>query len=220
MNEAAALRKPVKGHALRLSGVDWRTYSRLLYVFAERPSVRLTYDRGELEIMTPLLEHDNDARFLGRLVLQLTQEMGLPLKAGGSTTLRRRLKHRGIEADDCFWTANAHRMAGRRRLDLRTDPPPDLAIEVAVTHGSLDRLGIYAALQVPEVWRLDGDVLTFHVLGSDGKYTAADRSRAFPQVAPADLFGFLQQARQAGDENAVIRQFRVWIRQRTGAGQI
>jgi hypothetical protein len=36
-------------------------------------------------------------------------------------------------------------------------------------------------------------------------------------VAPADLLGFLQQARQAGDENAVIRQFRDWIRQRRAA---
>jgi Uma2 family endonuclease len=217
MSQASALRRPVKGQCLRLSGIDWQTYSRLLYVFAERPGIRLTYDRGELEIMTPLLQHDDVSRFFGTLVFVLTEELGLPLKHGGSTTLRRRLKQRGIEADECFWIANAHRMAGRRRLDLRRDPSPDLAIEVDVTHGSLDRLGIYAALKVPEVWRLDGDALTFHVLGEDGTYTTVDRSRAFPRVAPADLLGFLQQARQASDENMVIRQFREWIRQRHSA---
>src|SRR5438132_8079316 len=177
MSQASALQKTERGQYLRLSGIDWQTYSRLLRVFAERPAIRLTYDQGELEIMSPLLKHDDDARFLGRLVLVLTEELGLPAKAGGSTTLRRRLKQRGIEADDCFWIANAHRMAGRRRLDLRVDPPPDLAIEVDVTRSSLDRLSIYAALLVPEVWRLQGDTLTFHVLGADGKYAMSDRSR-------------------------------------------
>src|SRR5438132_4728027 len=187
-------RKPTMPHApilqsppgrrqfFRLSGVDWQTYSRLLHAFAERPSVHLTYDRGELEIMSPSLEHDDDGRIMGTLVFVLTEELGLPLKRGGSTTMRRRLKERGIEADECFWIANAHRMAGRRQLDLRRDPPPDLAIEVDVTHGSLDRLSIYAALKVPEVWRLAGDQLTFHVLGADGTYTVPATSRSFPLI--------------------------------------
>ena len=214
MTLASVVAPPGVGRCLRLSDVDWRTYSRLLHLFAERPGIRLTYDRGELEIMSPLLEHDDDGHFLGDLVFVLTEELGLPLKRGGSTTLRRRLRQRGIEADECFWIANASRMAGRRRLDLRTDPPPDLAIEVDVTHSSLDRLAIYAALRVPEVWRLDGDVLTFHVLGADGTYASAAASQSFPLVTPADLLGFLQQARQAGDENTVVRQFREWIRQR------
>src|SRR5262249_21121601 len=96
----------------------------------------------------------------------------------------------------------------------RVDPPPDLALEVDVTHSSMDRLAIYAALQVPEVWRLDGDVLTFHVLNDQGVYESAATSRSFPQATPADLLGFLQLGRQAGDENVVIRQFRDWVRQR------
>src|SRR5438132_343667 len=152
MSPAPPKRRSVNRQYLRLSGIDWKTYSQLLRAFSERPAIRLTYDRGELEIMSPLLKHDDDARFLGRLVLVLTEELALPLKAGGSTTLRRRLKQRGIEADDCFWIANAHRMTGRRDLNLRRDPPPDLAIEVDVTRSSLDRLSIYAALLVPEVW--------------------------------------------------------------------
>jgi Uma2 family endonuclease len=218
MSQTTSVGQAPAGQCLLLSGVDWRTYSRLLWVFAERPGVRLTYDRGELEIMSPSLEHDDDGRFLGVLVFVLTEELGMPLKHGGSTTLRRRLRQRGIEADECFWIANAHRMAGRRRLDLRTDPPPDLAIEVDVTHSSLDRLAIYGALGVPEVWRLDGDTLTFHVLGAGRAYAVAAASRSFPLVAPADLVGFLQQVRQAPDEHVVVRQFRDWVRQRRAAG--
>jgi Uma2 family endonuclease len=211
------MKPPPVGRYVLLSGVDWRTYSRLLHIFAERPRVRLTYDRGELEIISLNPGLAGASRFLGILVLVLTEEMGLPLKHGGSTTLRRRLRKRGIEADECFWIANAHRMAGRRRLNLRTDPPPDLAIEVDVSHSSLDRLAIYAALGVPEVWRPEEDTLTFHVLGADGAYASAPASRSFPLVTPADLVSVVQQARQAADQNPVIRQFRDWIRRRQAA---
>jgi Uma2 family endonuclease len=102
----------------------------------------------------------------------LTEELGLPVKSGGSVTLRRRLRKRGIEADECFWIANAKQMAGKRRLDLETDPPPDLAIEVQVTHSALDRLGIYATLGVPEVWWLRRNKLTFYLL-EDDSYSAS-----------------------------------------------
>ena len=214
MSIAPSPKLQTAGSCLRLSEVDWQTYTRLLWVFAERPAVRMTYDRGELEIMSPLLMHDDDGRFFGRLVVALTEELGLPIKAGGSVTMRRRKKKRGIEADECFWIANAQRMAGCRRLDLRTDPPPDLAIEVDVTNSSMDRLSIYATLGVPEVWRLDEDKLTFYVLDEKGAYQTATASRSFPLVTPADLLRFLQQAREAGDQNVVVRQFREWIRQR------
>jgi Uma2 family endonuclease len=199
---------------LRLSNVDWRDYSRFLFLFGERPGYRLTYDRGELEIMSPLLEHDSNDRILGRLVVALTEELGLPIRSGGTTTIRRRRRRRGLEPDDCYWIANAHRMAGRRRLDLRRDPPPDLAIEVDVTRSSLDRLSVYASLGVPEVWRLDGDVLTFYLLQPSGGYAQATNSQSFPFLTPADLVPFLQQGQQAQDENDVIRSFRAWVRQR------
>jgi Uma2 family endonuclease len=189
----------------------------LLRAFAERPGVRLTYDRGELEIIALLRELDCDGPFLCHLVFVLTEELALPLKGGGSTTLRRRARRCGIEADDCFWIANAQRMAGRRRLDLRTDPPPDLAIEVADFHSSMDRLGIYARLGLPEVWRLEGDTLAFYVLAENLRYASAATSRSFPLVVRGDLLPFLRQARQAGDQNAVTRQFRQWVRQRQAA---
>jgi Uma2 family endonuclease len=218
MNQAPLLEKPAPRQVMRLSAADWTTYSRLLWAFAESPRVRLTYDRGELEIMSPVLEHDDDGRFLGDLVFLLTLELQLPLKRGGSTTIRHKRHGRGIEADECFWIANAGRMAGRRRLNLRTDPPPDLAIEVDVSRSSLDRLAIYAALRVPEVWRLEGDTLIFYVLGADGTYAKAAYSLAFPQVTPDDLLQFIRKARQAGDENVIVREFRDWVQHRHGTG--
>jgi Uma2 family endonuclease len=202
---------------LLLHDVDWRTYTRLLRAFAERPSVRLTYDRGVLEIMSPLHEHESDSYLLGRFVDTLTEELGLPVKAGRSTTFRRRRRRRGLEPDNSYWIANEAQVRGKRRIDLRVDPPPDLAIEVDVTSGSLDRMGIYAALGVPEVWRLDGPTLSFHMLGTGGRYAASPYSKAFPWLAPTDLTGFLGLQGQM-DENAIVARFRAWVRQRMSAG--
>jgi Uma2 family endonuclease len=207
----------VPGRSVLLSDVDWPTYSKLLRIFAERPGVRLTYDRGELEIMSPLLEHDRPIWFLGSLVIALAEELGMPLTPGGAVTLRRHRRQRGLEADASFWIANAHRIAGRRRLDLRTDPPPDLAIEIDVSRSSLNRLAMYAKLGVPELWRLDGDTLTFHALGADNTYQNIPASLSFPLVTPADLSGFVLQAHQSGDLPLALRRFREWIRQRRAA---
>lgn len=176
---------------LVLYHVDWQTYSRLLRAFARRPSLRLTYDRGVLEIMAPLHAHESDSRFLSRQAITLSEELGLPIKAGGSTTFRRRKKRRGLEPDDCFWIANEPKMRGKRTFDPRIDPPPDLAIEIDVTGSSLERMSIYAVLKVPEVWRLDGQALSFHVLGPDEHYTQVPRSQAFPGVMPTDLMHYL-----------------------------
>ncbi len=208
----ASVRPRPRPQCLLMHDVDWRTYGRLLRAFAERPGVRLTYDRGALEIRSPLYEHDSDADFLGRLVAALTEELRLTVRGGGSTTLRRRKKRRGLEPDRCYWIANEPKIRAKRRIDLRLDPPPDLAIEVDVTRSSLDRMSLYAALGVPEVWRLVEPALTFHVLGPEGKYAEAGQSLSFPQVTPADLTRLLAQ-RASSDDNTLIAQLRTRVRQ-------
>jgi Uma2 family endonuclease len=194
-----------------LHGVDWRMYTRLLKIFVERPSIRLAFDRGELEIMSPLPEHESDADMLGRFVVVLTEERGLPLRCGRSTTYRRKRKQRGIEPDNSYWVTNEPRVRGKRRLNLRVDPPPDLCMEIDVTGSSINRMGIYAALRVPDVWRVDDEVLTFHVLQETGDYVRRETSLLFPDVRPADLMRVLE-LRSSLDDNGVVREFRAWVR--------
>jgi Uma2 family endonuclease len=193
-----------------LHGIDWRTYTRLLRVLDGR-RFRLTYDRGILQIMSPFWEHERPTRMFGRFIAVLTEEFQLACLEGGSVTLRRRRKQRGLEPDDCYWIASAGRVLGKTHLDLRIDPPPDLAVEVDVTHSSLDRMSIYAALAVPEVWRAASGVLTFNVLDG-GSYRVQTHSLAFPQLASADLADFLARRGQF-DDTALALQFRAWVRQ-------
>jgi Uma2 family endonuclease len=200
------------GRRLVLDDIEWLAYCRLLRIFAERSSVRLTYDHRRLEIMSPLPEHESDADMLGRMVVVLTEEMAFPIKAGRSTTFRTRRKQRGLEPDNSYWIANEPKVRGKRKIDLKIDPPPDLAIEVDCTSSSLDRMSIYATLGIPEVWRLDNEVLAFHILRDNGSYVESD-SLAFAGLKAANLPPFLA-LRDQMDENAVIRQFRLWVRQR------
>jgi Uma2 family endonuclease len=193
-----------------LHDVDWHTYTRLLRAFEGRRRLRMTYDRGTLEIMSPLWEHEAPAYMLGCFIDVLTEELRLPRRAGRCVTLRRKRKRRGLEADNSYWIASAGRLQGKVHLDLRTDPPPDLTIEVDVTHRSLDRMSIYAALGVPEVWRLSAAGLAFYLLEA-GAYQVRPNSRSFPQLASADLVGFLAQLGQT-DDTTLVRQFRDWVR--------
>jgi Uma2 family endonuclease len=162
--------------------------------------------------MTLSHEHESQSYLLSRLVDALTEELGLPVKGGRSTTFKRRKRQRGLESDSCWWIASEPQVRGKTEIDLRRDPPPDLALEIDVTHSSLDRLAIYAKLGFPEVWRLEGQTLVCHLLGSDGRYTAHPTGRAFPGLTVHDLAGFLSLRGQM-DENAIVRQFRAWVRQ-------
>lgn len=125
---------------------------------------------------------------------------------------------RGLEPDECFYLTNEPLVRSKDEIDLETDPPPDLAVEVDITRSSLKRLPIYAAIRVPEVWRYDGQVLTIHQLGADGKYAVAERSRYFAFVTGPDLARFLNQRTQI-DENSLIRTFRDWVREQIAAGR-
>src|SRR5437016_14579802 len=101
--------------------VSWQEYESLLKEYDERP-VRLTYDRGTLEIMILSLGHEGFSYLLGRFVDVLTEELDIPMKAGRSTTFKREELERGLEADNCYWIQHERAMRGKRRFDGRRDP--------------------------------------------------------------------------------------------------
>src|SRR5579864_3625051 len=195
---------------LLLDNVSWHTYETFLREFDERP-LRITYDDGSLEIMTLSLGHEHYGCFLSRMIGILTLELALPLLSGGSTTLKRELKLKGLEPDACFWIKNAARMRGKNQFRFPRDPAPDLAIEVEISRSALDRMGIYAALRIAEVWRFNGTKLHVHRLGADGRYKPKRRSGIFPRLPIDKLQRFLQRLPNE-DENKLIREFTTWVR--------
>ena len=200
------------GQSIVLHDVDWRTYKKVSDAFRER-HIRFTYDRGMLEIMTLSSEHESPKKLIGRFVDVLTEELNLPVRGIGSTTLRRKTQLRGLEPDDCYYVKNAPLVLNKKRIDLRVDPPPDLAVEVDVTSSSVDRMGIYAVLRVPEVWRYDGQALRVFLLNALGEYVESDHSLSFPTLPVGELNHFLGQWLEK-DDTTIIRQFRAWVREK------
>lgn len=210
-----AVRIPSKQRFI-LDNVSWQRYTRFLHVFSDR-HLRLTYDRGVLEIMTLSYEHESNSAFLGRLVEIITEELNLQIKAGGSTTFRLKSMKKGLEPDHCFWIAHEADVRDKVSIDLLLDPPPDLALEIDISRSSMDRMRIYAKLGVPEVWRYDENGLAFFALNADGKYNPATASSCFTiPITAADIQPFLNLRGQVGD-NDIVKQFRNWLRSKLDA---
>ncbi len=195
---------------LVLEGVSWSTYDRLVAELENR-GIRLAYDQGRLEIMSPSFLHEIRKRQIGRMIEVLAEELDLEIVGGGSTTFRREDDKRGLEPDECYWLANAPAVMHKQEIDLAIDPPPDLAMEVDLTSDSLNKQPIYASLRIPEVWRFDGRELSVLRLAPDGAYAAVERSLSFPQVSRSSLLRFLE-LRQSMGERQWTREFRAWIR--------
>ena len=194
------------GATLVVQQFGWDDYERLLEDLCNRPHLRVTYDGGRLEIMSPLPEHEEYASFIDALVRAVSEELHLTLETRGRATWKRRRLARGVEPDACYYAASAERIIGKRTIDLESDPPPDIVVEIDITNESLSKFPIYAALSVPEIWRYDGRVMQFYALTHDA-YRVISDSQFFPGLIPAMLADALEQSKTAG-QTAALAAFR------------
>lgn len=192
---------------IQLSGISWQTYERLLAELSDR-RLRLTYYRGNLEIMAPSPEHEFYKTIMGRFVETLAEELEVKIYPLGSTTFKRP-ELSGAEPDECFYIQNRQLVQGKKRLDLNEDPPPDLVVEIDITSSSENRLPVYADLGVMEVWRYNGTLKIYQL--QNKQYVQTRDSQAFPGVAIAEIDRFLQQAMNT-DYLALVGSFRQWIK--------
>lgn len=198
-----------------LNGLDYKAYVTIADALGEQP-VRLTYNRGSLELMTKSRKHERGSNLLDAMVRLLTLELGIEVANGGGMTFRREVLDRGMEPDDCWWVQHERIMRGRDDYDIERDPPPDLAVEIEVSRNILNRLDIYAALRIPEIWRWKGQQVQILLLGADGKYVESERSRAFPFLPMEEINHFLALRKKMG-ETELLRKFQEWVRRNRAA---
>jgi len=195
-----------------MAGVSWQTYARLRRELDEAgTNVRITYDRGRMELMSPTPRHDKWKKLIAQLVEALAADRDVPISAFGSTTWKREDLAQGLEADECYYVQHAEAMRGKLDIDLRIDPPPDLVVEIEVTHVAIDKRTIYAALRVPELWGYDGSRLECLHLQPDGRYAMGRESRAFSGFEPAHVHRFVSMYPQSLDSE-ILQAFREWLR--------
>lgn len=206
-----------------LDGVTWDAYCALRDSLDAhgRSSIRLTYDRGRLDLMAPGQSHEWPKMVLDRAVIVISQEYGLPRRSLGSTTFRKQIEQKGFEPDQCYFLKR-EKLAPFRRwpkkdLDIASVPPPDLTIEIDVTSSSIPRLPLHAAWGVGEVWRVDDQASEVSILLLEGRDYLPGDSRLFPGLTADFLTETLSL--DADDEDAWMEAFRQTVRERLKPGE-
>jgi Uma2 family endonuclease len=188
--------------------LDWAAFQQIRQLLAERTHARFTYDTGTLEITMPLEGHERLSRLIELFIRILVVELGLKMKSMGSTTLGRADLLKSAEPDNGYYLQN-YALVADHEVDLAVDPPPDLVVEVDITHTDIQKNDLYASLGVPEFWRFNGRQWTILRL-VEGRYKECDFSPTFPLVTKPDLYRFLTTA--IADEVTAEIDFRQWVR--------
>ena len=183
-----------------LEKVGWTQYLAISDIFKDRPGLRFTFLDGRLTLLSPSRRHDWHAERLGMIVVAVAQGLGIVWEDAAHATYRAE-NVGGVEGDKAYYFGdNADRMLGPVDIDLSTQPPPDLVIEVEYTHPADDAVVVWGRLGVPEVWRFDvgSDSLSFWRRLDDGRYEARSRSTIFPVLEVAEVLDQLRRAEAMG----------------------
>lgn len=193
-----------------LYNVSWESYEAILEALGEQ-RVYLTYNQGALELMCPSPAHEKFGSLLARFVHQYTYVLRIPIFSLAQTTWRRRDVERGLEADQCFYVQHEAAMRQKVKIDLMTDPPPDLAIEVDLSSSSVEKEVVYAGLGVPELWRYEDGELQVTTL-QQGRYMRVEKSPALPGLPVHELMRFVDMRDEVGETEAIVA-FTQWVEQ-------
>jgi Uma2 family endonuclease len=197
-----------------LRNLSWETFRRLLSEHGDGSSPRFTFDRGVLEIMSPSAEHERYNLRITDLIGVIADEMDLEVEGLGASTFTREDLERGFEADACFYVQHGDEVRNKERVDLTTDAPPDLVIEIEITNPSINKLLLFRQFGVPEIWRYNGVQLGMFRSRSGG-YEATEESVAIQGVTATALTRLLQQGKALG-RTAWLRMTRAWAHDQFG----
>lgn len=188
-----------------LENVSWETFVALA---DERDGSvpRMTYSEGVLEMMSPKRKHENLGCLIGRMIEAYSEIKGIEILSVASVTVKRSDLKKAFEADESYYVTNIDKVLANEELDFEVDPAPDLVVEVELTSSAIDKMELFAAMQVPEVWRHDGTSVRFYRL-VNGQYDLIPASGELPGLNAALINRFLEQRMQVG-ETTFIRAFR------------
>ncbi|NUQ61096.1 MAG: Uma2 family endonuclease [Pirellulales bacterium] len=193
------------GSEVVLRRQTWADYEELLERRQDKAAIKVRYSARtqEIRIMAPLPRHGNHSAALSSLVQALLRHTGQDWQDFDPITLKR-FGEAGLEPDKCFYIEHREAILGKERIDLASDPPPDLTVEVDAT--STTSPEEYEPLRVPQLWIYREDSLSIFLF--DGRhYQEAPESPTFPGIPVRQLIPeYLRRAWHAGSSVA-LREF-------------
>lgn len=185
-----------RDHVIVLQNITWEQYVALSDA-REKARPKLTYLDGVLEVMTKGIVHETAKSLLARLLEMYAVECYVELTGAGETTWQNKAKQVGVEADECYF------------LDDNREYP-DLAIEVVITSGGIDKLEVYRRLGVHEVWFWIEEQFWLYYLVDD-EYQRIGASRLVPGF---DFDEVAQILKTRGNHTSTVRAYRDALRAR------
>ncbi len=104
---------------------------------------------------------------------------------------------RGLEPDECY-------VLGR---ELGDDEFPDIALEVVISSGGINKLAVYRGLGVREGWFWHEDRFRLYALGSDG-YSSSERRGLIPELDFEELATLVEDT----DQLAALKRYQARLR--------
>lgn len=177
-----------------MENVTWTQYEAFLDALPDR-YLRQAYYRGTLELREKTMRQQRTKCVINSFICSAACEFGIHFRGFGSTTLTRKPLQCGVEPDESYFIADEPTLRRLWNTDLGPEdvPAPDLVVETDMDRAYLDRLIVFAAIGVPEVWKYDGTDVVFHRLTSEKNYEPIDASLSFPFLRPEDIHEFLEQ---------------------------
>ncbi|WP_204104961.1 MULTISPECIES: Uma2 family endonuclease [Spirulina sp. CCY15215] len=175
--------------------IGWPQFQSIEAAFEDVAGIRFIYLDGILEIMTLSPEHEEYKKNLGMLLETYLRESEIRFYGQGSFTLGGEELQARKEPDESYSIGTKKAM-------------PDLAIEVVLTSGGINKLKLYQRLGVGEVWFWEDGVLSIYILRE--KYERVQHSELLPDL---DL-ELLQRYITYHDQYDAIREFTQALRDR------
>ncbi|MEB3212523.1 MAG: Uma2 family endonuclease [Leptolyngbyaceae bacterium] len=187
----------------------WEDYEQLLHTRQNRAGLRIFFSATtqEIRIMAPLPKHGKQSAILTDLVKYLLRHTHQEWDSYDPITLKR-FRQKGLEPDHCFYIQNRNAVLGKDEINLESDPPPDLALEVDLT--SLTQPEDYDEIGVPELWIYRQ--ATLYIYSFDGqRYHEQSASRLFPTIPVKEIIPtYVEQAWKQGSSVA-LKDFESYI---------
>ncbi len=180
------------------NGVSWQIYEALLAKLEDNSHYRVTYLDEILEIVSPSIRHENIKKRLAILIERYLYSKRIRFSPMGSSTIKKQLKQAGVEPDECYCIGEKKNI-------------PDLAIEVNIISGSIDKLEIYRRLGVAEVWIWQFNRLRLYHFREETPSEFLD-THGYQQITSSELLpelniALLEQCIQISNEIEAIDQF-------------
>jgi Uma2 family endonuclease len=179
-----------------IRGVAWKEYV-ILRELMDRPGLRMTFLEGALELMSPSPEHELWKKNIARFIELYAFLEGIDLHGYGSTTFKKEAKERGAEPDECY-------LVGKK-----LDTFPEIVVEVIHSAPLLNKLQVYAGMEIAEAWIFKDGIFELFALDQATKeYVQVERSRLLPSIDFAAIARYVVRE----DTPQALREFAATLR--------